>query len=54
MNEPNYRTKDCRTCQNMSCRVENSEKPIEDCLGYINHEKEEQGPVKKLVPNNKK
>ena len=31
-------TKDCRTCQNMSCRVENSEKPVEDCLGYINHE----------------
>lgn len=36
-------TKDCRTCQNMSCRVENSEKPIEDCLGYIHHE--ESGPV---------
>ena len=22
MNESNYRPKDCRTCQNMSCRVE--------------------------------
>lgn len=46
--------KDCRTCQNMSCRVENSEKPVEDCFGYINHEKKEQGLVKKLISNNKK
>lgn len=36
-------TKNCRTCQNMSCRVESSEKPVEDCLGYIHHE--ESGPV---------
>ena len=35
--------KDCRTCQNMSCKVESSEKPVEDCLGYIHHE--ERGPV---------
>lgn len=49
----NKQVKDCRPCQNMSCRVVNSEKTIEDCLEYINHEKE-QGPVKKLVPNNKK
>lgn len=44
--------KDCRTCQNMSCRVENSEKPVKDCLGYIHHE--EKGKVKKLVPNKNK
>lgn len=30
-------TKDCRSCQNMSCRVETKEKPVEDCLGYIHH-----------------
>lgn len=30
--------KDCRTCQNMSCRVEQYEKPVEDCIGYIHHE----------------
>lgn len=36
-------TKDCRTCQNMSCRVEQNEKPVAGCLGYINHKKEEKG-----------
>lgn len=43
-------TKDCRTCQNMSCRVEQNEKPVDGCLGYINHghdKKEEKG--KQLV-----
>lgn len=30
-------TKDCRSCQNMSCRVETNEKPVENCLGYIYH-----------------
>lgn len=30
---------DCRNCQNMSCRVENYEKPVEGCLGYIHHTK---------------
>lgn len=38
MNESNYRTKDCRTCQNMSCRVEQHEKPTKYCIGYINHD----------------
>ena len=42
MNEPNYRTKDCRTCQNMSCRVEHQEKPVEGCLGYIYHDSNEE------------
>lgn len=36
-------TKDCRTCQNMSCRVEQNEKPVDGCFGYINHKKEEKG-----------
>ena len=39
--------KDCRTCQNMSCRVESNEKPVEDCLGYINHEEKGQVLTKK-------
>ena len=34
MNEPNYRTKDCRTCQNMSCRVEQ--------YAYIYHDSNEE------------
>lgn len=25
-------TKDCRTCVNMSCNVEQNEKPIDGCL----------------------
>lgn len=43
----NSATKDCRTCKNMSCRVEQHEKPVEGCLGYINHNNEEKG--KQLV-----
>ena len=36
-------TKDCRSCQNMSCRVESCEKPVDNCVGYIHHdEKQEQ------------
>lgn len=42
--------KDCRTCQNMSCRVEIYDKPVEDCLGYINHE--ERGPILVKKSNN--
>jgi aerobic-type carbon monoxide dehydrogenase small subunit (CoxS/CutS family) len=42
MNEPNYRTKDCRTCQNMSCRVEQHEKPIKNCIAYIYHDSNEE------------
>lgn len=33
--------KDCRTCQNMSCRVELDEKPIDNCIGYIHHDVQE-------------
>ena len=29
--------KDCRTCQNMSHRIESNGKPIDDCSGYIYH-----------------
>ena len=42
----NNATKDCRTCGNMSCRVEQHEKPVEGCLGYINHDIQEE---KRLV-----
>ena len=28
--------KSCHTCQNMSCKVESDEKPIFDCIGYMN------------------
>lgn len=28
----------CSTCANTSCRVENYEKPIENCIGWLNHE----------------
>ena len=50
MNEPNYRTKDCRTCQNMSCRVEQYEKPIKNCIAYIYHDSNEENikTLKKL------
>ncbi len=36
-------TKDCRTCQNMSCRVEQYEKPVDRCIDYINHGHDEKG-----------
>ena len=44
-------TKDCRTCQNMSCRVEQNEKPVDGCLGYINHNQTEENkiPVVKTI-----
>ena len=28
----------CNTCDNASCRVENYEKPIENCIGWLSHE----------------
>ena len=49
MNESNYRPKDCRTCQNMSCRVEQNEKPVAGCFGYINHNKDNEEKGKQLV-----
>ena len=42
-------TKDCRTCQNMSCRVEQNEKPVDGCLGYINHDYDNKEKGKQLV-----
>lgn len=42
-------TKDCRTCGNMSCRVEQNEKPVDDCIGYINHGHDKKG--KQLIKN---
>lgn len=45
--------KDCRTCQNMSCRVEQHEKPVEGCLGYINHDKVEDSSVRRILAKRK-
>lgn len=45
--------KDCRTCQNMSCRVESYEKPVEDCFGYIhNHKESKEENILKLIHKN--
>ena len=44
------KAKDCRTCQNMSCRVESYEKPVDNCVGYIHHdEKQEQPQIMSLT-----
>ena len=37
-------TKDCRSCQNMSCRVESYEKPVDNCIGYMHHNEEQEQP----------
>lgn len=37
-------TKDCRSCQNISCRVENYEKPVNNCVGYIHHDEKQEQP----------
>ena len=37
-------TKDCRSCQNMSCRVESCEKPVDNCVGYIHHDEKQEQP----------
>lgn len=34
-------SKDCRSCQNMSCRVESYEKTVNNCIGYIHHDEEQ-------------
>lgn len=43
--------KDCRNCQNMSCRVEQNEKPVSGCFGYINHNQDNEEKGKQLVKN---
>jgi len=45
--------RDCRTCQNMSCRVEQYEKPVEGCLGYINHDQFNDSPVRRILAKRK-
>ena len=45
--------KDCRTCQNMSCTVEHYEKPVEGCLGYINHDQFNDSPVRRILAKRK-
>lgn len=42
-------TKDCRTCQNMRCRVEQNEKPVAGCFGYINNNQDNKEKGKQLV-----
>ncbi len=37
-------TKDCRSCQNMSCRVESYEKPVDNCIGYMHRDEEQEQP----------
>ena len=37
-------TKDCRSCQNMSCRVGSYEKPVDNCIGYMHHNEEQEQP----------
>ena len=37
-------TKDCHSCQNMSCRVESYEKPVDNCIGYIHHDEIQEQP----------
>ena len=46
--------KDCRTCQNMSCRVEHQEKPVEGCLGYIHHDKNDTSSVRRILAKTKR
>lgn len=46
--------KDCRTCQNMSCTVEHYEKPVEGCLGYINHDQFNDSTIRKILAKRKK
>ena len=45
--------KDCRTCQNMSCTVEHYEKPVEGCLGYINHDQFNDSPIRRILAKRK-
>ena len=45
---------DCRTCQNMSCMVEQVEKPVSNCFGYINHNNEKEKKLIKIIPQKKK
>lgn len=47
-------TKDCRTCGNMSCRVEQNEKPVSGYFGYINHKKYDKEKVKQFIKTKRK
>ena len=47
-------TKDCRSCQNMSCRVESCEKPIDNCIGYIHHDEKQQQPKNMVLTKKRK
>lgn len=47
-------TKDCRSCQNMSCRVESCEKPIDNCIGYIHHDEKQHQPKNMVLTKKRK
>lgn len=47
-------TKDCRSCQNMSCRVECYEKPIDNCIGYIHHDEKQEQPKNMVLTKKRK
>lgn len=47
--------KKCNNCANMSCRVEQYEKPVSDCIGWENNRLVEEYKILKLKRiNNKK
>ena len=47
-------TKDCRSCQNMSCRVESCEKPVDNCVGYIHHDEKQEQPKNMVLTKKRK
>lgn len=47
-------TKDCRSCQNMSCRVESCEKTVDNCIGYIHHDEKQEQPKNMVLTKKRK
>lgn len=47
-------TKDCHSCQNMSCRVESYEKPVNNCMGYIHHDEKQEQPKSMILTKKRK
>lgn len=46
--------KDCRSCQNMNCRVENCEKLVNNCIGYIHHDEKQEQPKNMALTKKRK
>lgn len=53
-NSKNSLTRDCRSCQNMSCRVESREKPVDNCVGYIHHDEKQEQPKNMVLTKKRK